>query len=150
LDLVDPLGKLRPGFRDDRAARHVGMSAQVFGRGMHDQIRAEIQRPLNDRRPCVIAGADRARAVSDLRDRGNVGNLQKRIRRRLDPHEFCFRRHRARDLFQLCHVDEGNFEAPPHIDFAEQLGHSVINVGRCDDVISGCQRLQDGARGRQT
>ena len=117
---------------------------------MNYKIRAEVERALHDRRPGVIADADCASRVRRLCNEGNVGNLELRIRGRLYPKKFCLRPHRLLDLIKPRHVDEAYLEAPPDEDITEQLRHSMVNIGRRDDVIARRQGLQDRARSGQT
>ena len=49
------------------------MAAKIFCGRMHDQIRAEVERSLNDRRPGVVADQERAGRVRDFGDRREVG-----------------------------------------------------------------------------
>ncbi len=125
------------------------MATKIFRGRMHHEIRAEIERSLHNRRPCIVAGAKRARAVGRFGDGGDVGDFQERIGWRFDPDQFCFRSERLLDLIDPCHVDEAHGETPRHVNLAQQLRHPVINIRRRDDLIAGRERLQDCARCRQ-
>ena len=67
------LKELAIRLEDQRAAEHVAVSAEIFRRGVHRDVGAEVERALKDRRPPgVVDGADRAAVVRDSRDRGDV------------------------------------------------------------------------------
>ncbi len=55
---------------------------------MHDQVRAQRERLLPQRRQeGIVDGDQRAGRVRRLGDRANVDDPQQRIARRLDPHQ---------------------------------------------------------------
>ena len=85
LNLTDALKNSRCLFRDNSTAHHIGMATEIFRCRMHDEIRAEIERALHDRRPGVVASAKRAGVMRDFRDDGDVGDFQKRIGWCFDP-----------------------------------------------------------------
>ena len=73
---------------DDGAADDVGMAAEVLGRAVHDDVRAQAQRLLQVRRgERVVHGQQGAGFAAELRDGGDIQDLQERIGRRLDPHQ---------------------------------------------------------------
>ena len=72
--------------RDDRAADHVAVAVQVLGGRMHDQVGAERERLLPERRQKgVVRRHQRAGRVRRIGHRANVDHPQQRIARRLDP-----------------------------------------------------------------
>ena len=64
------------------------MPADELRRRLDGDIRAEIQRPLIERRrEGVVHGEDRAGLAGRRPDRGEVGHRQERVGWRLEPHE---------------------------------------------------------------
>ena len=61
---------------------------EVLGHGVHDDVGAELERALHQRRRERVVDADeRARRVRGLDERGQVGDLEHRVGRRLDPEQ---------------------------------------------------------------
>ena len=70
----------------DETSHHVGMAAEVLRRRMHDEIGAESQRPLQKRGgERVVDDAQSAGRAGGIGGRGDVDDVEERIRRRLDP-----------------------------------------------------------------
>lgn len=64
----------------DMAEQHVGMPVGRLGVGSNDDVGAEIERALAERRHRgVVDDDDRARLVRGLGDRCDVANVQSRI-----------------------------------------------------------------------
>ena len=112
LDLAQTLEKFVIPPRDQCAAEHVAMAAKIFRGRMHDQIRAEGEWSLNDRRPCVVANQKRAGPMRDLGHRRNVGQLQRRIGWRLNPDEFRVRADRLFERDEIGQIDEIDGQLP--------------------------------------
>ena len=55
---------------------------------MKNEIRTEIERPLEHRRPGVIANTERASVVEQFGDGGNIDNFQEGIGWRFQPGQF--------------------------------------------------------------
>ncbi len=83
---------------DHRAADHVGVAAEVLRRAVDDEVGPERERLLQVRRgERVVDRQQRAGAVRQLGDGGDVEDLQERIGRRLDPDELRLRREDRRE-----------------------------------------------------
>ena len=68
------------------SAYEIGVTVQVFGRGMHDDVESVFNRALNPWRcKCVIANGDDFVLTRNFRDRVEVDQLQQRIAGRFDP-----------------------------------------------------------------
>ena len=68
------------------AADEVGMAAQILGRRVHDQVGAELKRPLQRRRrEGVVDHEDRPRRMCRVRRGRDVDHVQQRVGRGLDP-----------------------------------------------------------------
>ena len=87
LQEVETLGE-RVVVRRHEAADDVAVTAEVLRRRVHDEVGAELERLLQVRRRERVVDdeqrTDRVRRVCGLAD---VDDVQKRVRRRLDPHE---------------------------------------------------------------
>ena len=99
-------------FRDNDPTDDIAMAAEIFRGRMHDEIGAEIERSLNDRRPGVVANAERAACVHDFGDGREVDNLQKRIRRRLHPDQFRLRPQRVFTASESLMSTKLGFQSP--------------------------------------
>ena len=82
----DPPPELVVGRASQRAGDHVGVTVQVLGRRVHDEVGAQCQRPRQHRRRHGrVDGEPGAGAVRDLGRGGDVGDLPQRVGRRLQP-----------------------------------------------------------------
>ena len=82
---------------------------------MHDQIGTQLERPLHRRwRPGRVAGEQCATAVSEFREDGNVADLEKWVRGRLEPQEFCILPPRASHGVNVGRIDKADLQAPGH------------------------------------
>ena len=90
-------GKLAPlaqsvralvGRGDDGAEQQVGVAAEVLRGRVHDQVGAELKRPLDQRRrERAVDHHQRVRLAARGADGGQVGDRQQRVRRRLQPQQ---------------------------------------------------------------
>ena len=72
----------------DEPADHVGVTAEVLRRRVHDDVGAERERPLQERRRERVVDDDACAArVRERGDRGDVDDGERRIGGRLDPHQ---------------------------------------------------------------
>ena len=78
---------LPPFVAHDRdAADHVRVAVQIFGRRMHDDVKAEFERPLHRRSgKRVIGHCNEVMFARDPRQRAQIGKLEQRIAGRFDP-----------------------------------------------------------------
>jgi len=99
---------------DDHAGDDVGVAVDELGHRVHDQVGAERERPLQDRRrEGVVDHQQRAVVVRDTGDRGDIGQIDGRVGRGLDEHQPGLRtQHRAHRV-EVRGVDEvrGDAEA---------------------------------------
>ncbi len=83
---TEALGELAGACRHE-APQNVRVAAEVLRGAVHDEVRAELQRPLEvgggER---VVHDGDRAGGCRQPRDGADVDHLQERVRGRLDPH----------------------------------------------------------------
>ena len=134
------------------AVDDVGMPVQVLGARMHDQVEAEIQRPLQIRCGKGIVGrAQHAAAARDGGQRRQVGELEHRIARRFHPDQSRARPDRLLDGFEIAQIDEG--EGKPRRDLAharEQAPAAAVQIIRCHHVIARAEQLEQSRCGRQS
>ena len=93
--------------RGDRGAEHdVGVAGQVLGHRVHDDVRAVVERPLHQRRrEGVVDGHQRAARVPPGGDqRGQVGDLEHRVGRGLEPEQVGAGRQGGADGVRVVHV----------------------------------------------
>jgi hypothetical protein len=73
---------------DEHTADDIAVAAEVFGRRMHDQVAAELQRQLQERRRERVVGERQDAALpADGGDRREVVDAQQRIGGALEQHE---------------------------------------------------------------
>ena len=82
------------------------MAAEIFCGGMQDQIRAEIERPLDASAPRCCHKRRSRPPRERFRDGGEIDNLEQRIGWRFHPDQFCLRAQRLFHGVQIAHVDE--------------------------------------------
>ena len=106
------LKKLQPLIRcafakADRTANDIRMSADVFSCRMQNKVGPEREGPLEKRRcESVVYETESSVAVGDRRGCPDIRNVQKRIRRRLDPNEPGSPGHGALDFSGLRSINE--------------------------------------------
>ena len=125
--------------RDDDAADAVAVAVQVLRRAVHDEVGAELDRPLQararervvDDQPDVVT---RARASAAAR---RSVMRHHRVGRRLDEEQPRLRRDRPLDGVEVrgVHVAEGEPVAPQHL--VEQPERAAVRVVGDDHVIAG-------------
>ena len=85
--------RVQPGVQvvvvGQRGAEHdVGVPGEVLGHGVHDDVGAVLERALHQgRRERVVDADQRTRGVRRLDERRQVGDLEHRVGRRLDPEQ---------------------------------------------------------------
>ena len=146
----------------DHAAERATLAVDIFGRGVHDDVGAELERPLKRRRrERVVDDQPRAALVRDLGDGLEINDRQCRIGRRLQEQQFRLRPHRGLPLIDVAAVHQRMRNAETRQDFLDHMAAGAEHrLGR-DHVIAGAQRAQErrgdrrhaagcGARDRRT
>jgi len=146
------LGELGVVADHDHAADHVGVTIEVFGRRMHNQVSAMFQRTLQDRRGEGVVDRDQQAALArDRADRLQVDDLQGRVGRSFDPDQFRVRLDRGLERGRIGQVDEAEIQpraAPPHA--LEQAIAAAVDVVHRDNMITAVEQLQQGRGRRQS
>ena len=123
----------------DRAEDEVGVAGQRLGGAEHRGVGAEVERALAERRrERVVDGEPAALRVDRVGDGRDVGDVERRVRGRLDPRE---RRARARG-----HDRVGVGGDEPHLDPARRqpvagdAAHPRVAVLHDDEDVAAAQR----------
>ena len=141
-DVGNPLGmRLVP--RDDATADNVGMAVEVFRRRVHDDVDAELERPLQvGGEERVVGKRDQSGVAGDFAHGRQVDEIEQGIARRLDPDPFRRRRDRFANVLGIAHVDEGELESPLRIDVGEEPIRSAINIVAGNEWSPGWKRCR--------
>src|SRR5215813_8322733 len=75
LNTADPLEKIVFNLRHDNSSQNVTMTAEIFGRGMQNQINAEIEWALQRWRPGIIANRNRPGSARNFRGSCEIYNF---------------------------------------------------------------------------
>ena len=107
LQEFQPVGQILVVADRDAAADHVGMAVQIFRRRMHDEVDAELERPLDvGAAEGVVGDRDHALAPGERRDALKIDDAQQRVGRRFDPQHLRFGPDRRLDRGEVGEVDE--------------------------------------------
>ena len=119
------------------AANDVAVPADVLGRAVHDDVRAQVQRLLQvRRREGVVDAHERATAVRHLAHGVDVDHAEQRVGRRLQPHHAGLLGHRGLDLVDVARVHGGEAHAVALEDFVEQAERAAVHVFHVDHVVA--------------
>ncbi len=136
---------VEPAAVDDRAADGDAVAADPFGRGIHDDVGAKLDRTAEKgRRERVV---DQQRDFRLMRDVGNVRNIQHLeagIADGLRDHEpgvglDC----RAKSI-ERARLDESGGDAETRQRMREQIDGAAIERGGGDDMVAGVKQGSDG------
>ncbi len=156
LQVADAFGQFG-GADHEGAADHVGVTTEVLGDRVEDDVRTEFERPLErGRREGVVDHGEGAVSGGDLRDRGDVRDLQGRVGRSLEPDhrgsgvgpEFGEGRF---DVRRVGGVDVLDVEPlGPGPDPGEQPIGPAVEVVTRDHGSTGIEQFETGARRRES
>ena len=122
MDEADPLRDI-VARRDEHAADHVGMAIQILGRRVQDDVGAELQGLLEERRgERVVDHEQRVGLACDLARRREIAQSHHRIGRRLGVHDLGVRRDGGGNCPRVTAVDERERQAEPGPD----VGHLAM------------------------
>ena len=135
----------------DRAAQRVAMAVDVFGERFDDDIRAEIERAHVVRRVEGVVHRNqnvRVRFVGQFGDGGDVRDLERRARRRLDMHQLGVGAKRRAYVLGIGGIHDGGFDAVLlRQNLVQQaVGGDIGGVGE-DRVVASVE--ERGERGGQ-
>ena len=139
MDLPETLEMLRP-LRHDGAADDVRVAVQVLREAVDHDVGPESERLLeNRRRERVVDDEKRPPGVRDLRALREIGELHRRVRRRLDVDHPRRGPHRRSDVPGVRGVDPGRRDAEPAVLVLEDEARRAVDRVRADDVRSGLE-----------
>ena len=150
LEEAEALGE-RVVAREHRAADDVAVAVQVLRRRVDDDVGAELEGALEVRRRNVLSTTiSTPCALADLRDGGEVGELERRVRRRLDPDELRLlaRSPSRRSSRRSCRTGV-NDEAAALEHLVEDAERAAVDVVGVDDVVARVQECAAGSRSRR-
>ena len=123
---------------DDGAARRRIVAVEVLRRAVHRDVGAELERPLEVRRQeRIVDGVRNAVLLGDLRDRGDIRQLQRRIRRRLGEDQLRVGPNRLANGIGIRRIDERELHAEARVDLRRDAIRAAVRDVRDDCVIAG-------------
>ena len=145
---LSELGKLarrvpvEPAAIDDDAADRNPVAADPFGRGVHHDIGAELDRAAEERRRKGVVDQKRNPGVmGDLRDIRNVQHLKPGIADSLADHQPRVRLDRGAEFVERARLDEGGGDAEARQRMRQQIDGAAIERGGGDDVVAGIEQV---------
>jgi len=126
-----------------RTADHVAVAVDVFGGGMHHDVRAERDRLLQRRRQEGVVDhhlrADRLRRHGDMTD---VGDAQQRVAGSFDPHHGRAARQRRAQRAGIVKIDHRQLEPALAGTGAKQTMRAAIAVVRHHQQLARLKQFQ--------
>ena len=133
--------------RRGEAADHVGVSAEVLRRRVHDDVRAEGERRLQVRSgEGVVDDEDRADRVRSIGGRTDVDDVQQRIRRRLDPDHARPVVEMGGEVPELRRRDVLEDVSLRLVHLRGQAVHAAVDVRDQRDAVAGVQQVHERRR----
>ena len=141
------------GGGDLRVARHrgphhqVGVSGQQLGRAVDHDVRAQVQRALQERGgQGVVDGDAHARGVRSAGQQRDVRDLEEGVGGGLDPEQVGAAAHGHRPG-AVGHVRQPHPQVAARGGVGQQAPHAVVAARRGDHDGAGRQAVEDGRRG---
>ena len=135
--------------RDDRAHLHVGVAGEVLRRGVHDEVDAVLERALQQGSGEGVVdddvGAGLVRGGGDRRD---VGDLEGRVGRRLEPDQRGVGAGRD-DGVGVGDVDELGLQPAAGLEVGELHDRAGVGVPGDDDRAVGADEVEHRRHRRQ-
>ena len=135
---------VEPAAIDDDAADRDAVAADPFGRGVHHDIGAELDRAAEERRRKGVVDQQRNLGVMrDLRDRRNIQHLEAGIADGLADHQPRIRLDRGAEFVERARLDEGGGDAEARQRVRQQVDGAAIERGGGDDMVAGIEQRCD-------
>jgi hypothetical protein len=147
LEESDLLGE-RGVFDDHGAADDVGVSVDVFGGGVDDDVDAEVERPLEvGGEKGVVANGEHAGLARDGSDGLEVDDVHEGVRGGFDPEGAGLGSDGGADGVEVAQVDEVHLDALVlnHVD--EEAVGSAVEVVVDEEVVALVEHHEDGCLG---
>ena len=133
---------------DEGAHQQVGVAAERLGHAVQDEVGAEVERRLEDRRGEGVVDEDQGAGRVRRRDAGRqVGDLEQRVRRGLQPQQVRARAgggHRR----GVVGLDDAQADASDGGELAQAHRHAGVGRARRDDDGARRDEVHDGVGGR--
>jgi hypothetical protein len=141
---IDALGIVRLR-KNCGAAKGVAVAVQIFGHGMDNDARAELDGLLEVRsEERVVDDEDGFVRVGDARDGGDVSDFHRGIRGRLDVDHARVGLGGPLDGLGRTSVNKTEFEAELNEELSGQAEDATVDGFGDDGVIAGAQETEDG------
>ena len=125
------------------------MALDVFRRREQRDVGAKFQRTLQDwSEESVVDGELHTGGVSDVGDGGDVGELERGVRRRLDEDEARVGANRLGDRGGIGGINEGRFDAEVFQHLLEEANCAAVDDVGDDHVVAGFQDREEERRDR--
>ena len=135
---------VEPAAIDDDAADRDAVAADPFGRRIHHDIGAELDRAAEERRRKGVVDQQRnLRVMRDLRDIRNIQHLKPGIADGLADHKPRIRLDRGAEFIERARLDEGRRDAEARQRVRQQIDGAAIERGGGDDVVAGIEDRRD-------
>ena len=129
---------------DDGAADRDAVAADPFGRRMHDEVGAELDRPAEIGRGKSVVDQQRDLCVMrDLRDGRNIQHFEAGIADGLADHQPRVRLDRGAKFVERARLDEGRGDAEARQRMRQQIDRAAIERGGGDDMVAGIHQRCD-------
>ena len=133
----------------DEPAHDVGVTAEVLGRRVHDDVGAELERPLQERRGERVVDDDaRAALVRDRADAEDVDDGERGVGGRLDPHQRGAVGPVALERVEVGEVGDGPLDARRCEHLRHQPEGAAVRVVGDDHALAGLEQPQHRVLGR--
>ena len=134
---------------DHRAAHDVAMPAEIFGRGMNDDITTQCYGLATPwRGECIVNDKQEMVSFRNCRHRWNVADLEDWVRQRLDVDHLRVALNGGLIGGCVLHVGHGDMDAEPRQLFCHQSIGSPIHVSTGNHVISVGKKAKHDRRNR--
>ena len=138
---------VEPAAFDQHAAERGSVSAEVFGRGVHDDVRAPVERPTQVRRGHRVVDHQRnTGAVRNARDRLDVQHVDLRVAERLGIQQARVVAQRGAEVVWLVGVDEGGLDSHLAQRHVELRVSPPVEQRRRNDVLTGLDDREDSCQ----
>ena len=135
---------------DQRAQQRVGVTCEVLGRGVDDQVRAEVERTLQQRGGEGVVDDDvRPRLVGRGADPLDVGDVEVGVGGRLDPHQRDVLVTGRDDRVGVGDVDQLRAQPSAHVEIGDLRQAALVGGVRREHQRALPHEVQhDGDRGQ--
>ena len=138
-----------PRRRDDEAADRVVVAGEILAAAVDDEVRAQRQRALEDRREeRVVHDQQRAGLMRQRRAGADIGHVHHRVARRLQVDRLCLRAQGGLDVGDFRRVGKLDRHAVLAADVVQVARRAAVEILAANDVIAGPEELEYRRDGR--